>query len=136
MTVKDGSVSKQAKDYKTWASSWSWGGGTRTVDNRTSNYTIVADDNNKIFTNAWASGDIQLTLPTASAWLRLTFIVVAGHYLRVNCATGDTARYIGDVTASAGYFRSQTVGNQLTVEAIDDTQWIVTSLDGTFTFDS
>jgi len=108
---------------------------TLSAEDHTANDTLTAAESGSVHTNKGAGGAIELTLPTAAAGLTFTFVVAAAQFLRVNAASGDTARYLSDVSASAGYFRSNNIGDQLTVTAINDTEWIVTSLDGTFTVD-
>jgi hypothetical protein len=95
--------------------------------------TLTEPETKSIIINSAAT---TIALPDAAAGLEYTFIVTHASYLRVNLAAGDTARYLAQESVAGGYFRSMTVGNVIKISAIDSTQWIVTSLDGAWTFDS
>jgi hypothetical protein len=47
---------------------------TKTIENKTADYTITTADSGKIFTNEGASGSITLTLPSCSAGLYYGFV--------------------------------------------------------------
>jgi len=109
---------------------------TRSIENFTAGDTLTSVETGKVCTNSGATTDIQLTLPTASTGLTFTFVVDAAYYLRINFSTGDNGRYLDTTSATAGYFRSNTVGDTIKVTAIDDTTWQVVSLDGTWSVDA
>lgn len=57
---------------------------------KTSDYTLVNGDTNKVFSNYGASADIALTLPTYSAGLSFTFIRESASYtIRIKPNTGE-----------------------------------------------
>jgi folate-dependent tRNA-U54 methylase TrmFO/GidA len=64
----------------------------------------------------------------------LTFIVQDGDGIRITAASGDTIRIAGTVTAAAGYVESTTIGNTVTLVAINATEWMATAVNGTWTF--
>jgi hypothetical protein len=104
------------------------------VDARTSALSIVANRTNAIFTNEGATSQVVLTLPTAAANLIYSFVVQDADGLRVTAASGDTIRIAGTATAAAGYVENATIGSTLTLVAINATEWIATSVNGTWTF--
>jgi folate-dependent tRNA-U54 methylase TrmFO/GidA len=64
-----------------------------------------------------------------------TYYVQANQTLRIQTAAGDTIRIGGTVTAAAGYIESSTVGDSVTLVAINATEWVATSVvGGPFTF--
>jgi hypothetical protein len=82
----------------------------------------------------------ELTLPFVSGVAtgsEFTFIVGNATYLKVNCQTGQTASYLGTGTASGGYFRSNSYGSKLTLRKLTAaSEWMITDLDGTWTYDA
>lgn len=107
-----------------------------TIENFTANDILGEQESGKTCTNSGAAGAIELTLPDAAAGLEFIFIVNAAQYLRINAVTGDTIRNAATVSIAGGYIRANTVGNVLRLIAINDTQWITTSIIGTWTIDS
>jgi hypothetical protein len=108
-----------------------------TITAQTSNTTLVAGDSSKIYNNAGAAGEVQITLPTASAGLVFGFRVMAAQFLRVISAAGDQIRLMDQASATAGYIRANVVGAVLQLEAQDATTWLVTyGLGGPWTIDS
>lgn len=92
----------------------------------------AAGDSGKTYYNTAAT---DITLPAISNGLRYKFVVKHASYLKVIASGGATIRYQATATAANGYFRSQTVGNVATVEGVNG-DWIVTDLEGTFTYDA
>jgi hypothetical protein len=117
---------------------WLFGWNDRTIDVTLSGTTFC----NYVQTNAGASGEVIITLPTASTAYHIIFIVDAAQYLRVKAATGDLIR--GDLaqdgtivsSAVAGYWRSNEPGAFLKLIAISATTWQVVGIGGTWTVDS
>lgn len=98
-------------------------------------FTVTLRDSNKVYFN---SNTAETTLPsiaTCSVGTKYTFICNNASYIKINCNGTDTASYLTDTTAAGGYFRSNTVGSKLTVNKLAGTNWIVTDLDGTWTWD-
>lgn len=72
------------------------------------------------------------TLPSAAAGYVYTFMVQNASALTITANTGDTIRLAGTVSAAAGTCVSSTVGDVITLIAIDATQWIAQSIIGTW----
>jgi hypothetical protein len=118
----------------------------RSVDNRTGDVSLNSTSScESLQTNAGASGEVILSLPSAVAGVVVVFVVEAAQFLRVKAATGDVIRgtrsanvVAGTVesSATAGYWRSNVPGAHLEVTAIDATTWQVTGIGGTWTIDS
>lgn len=106
--------------------------GAVTVQAKTSGTSLAATETGKIITNEGASALLSDTLPTAAAGMRFTYIVQDSDGIRVNANTGDTIRIAGDVTASAGHIDSTAIGDSITLVSINATEWIATSVSGTW----
>lgn len=106
----------------------------RAITAKTADYTVVANDSNRLFTNAGASGAVNFTLPTAAAGLTYTFYIDASQTLTITAGASTTIRSGGSVTASAGNITASTVGNTVRLTAISATQWIAETITGTWTF--
>lgn len=101
---------------------------------------IAATESGTVFTNEGATAKNYEALPTAAAGYQFTFIVQDADGMRIVANTGDTIRVIDKVTAAAGYIESTTIGSVVTLVAINATEWVATSIhgtwtDGTFTYD-
>lgn len=105
-----------------------------TLAAKTGDYTVTAADAQaKVFHNTGAAGTVIFTLPTASAGLRVTFIVTVAQILRVITGTTDTIRVAAGVsTATTGTVSASTIGNTLTLVCVG-TQWVAESYVGTWT---
>lgn len=99
---------------------------------KTAAYTLTAFDSNRTFTNEGTTARMDFTLPTAAAGLVYRFIVQDTDGIRVIADTGDTIRNAGSVSATAGRIDNATIGSVVTIEAINATEWIVTSFVGTW----
>ncbi len=95
-------------------------------------YSITTDDSGTVFTNEGATGEAYLNLPSAAAGLTYTFCVQDADGLRIVADTGDTIRLSSTVSASAGYAESTTIGSTVTLTAINSTEWIGMSINGTW----
>jgi len=95
--------------------------------------TITAAESRSVFTNEGATALNYHTLPTAAAGLVYTFYVQDTDGIRVVANTGDTIRIDTVVSAAAGYAESTTVGSSVTLTAINATEWVATSVIGTWT---
>ncbi len=108
--------------------------GSVSVTARTTALTLAATDGNKVFTNEGASGEVDFTLPSAAAGIGpYTFIIEAAQVLKVIAHSGDTIRMAATVGAAAGNISANTVGNVVTLVAMNATEWIVISAIGTWT---
>jgi len=95
--------------------------------------TITSSESGSVFTNEGATALNYHTLPTAVSGLTYTFYVQDADGIRVTANTGDTIRIDTSVSASAGYAESTTVGSSVTLTAINATEWVATSVIGTWT---
>lgn len=95
--------------------------------------TLTNADNGKIFTNEGATAEQDYTLPSISratasgdgiATFKITFICQDSDGMKITAASGDTIRMGAAVSASAGYISTTTVGNTVTLIAINATEWI------------
>lgn len=105
-----------------------------TLSAKAADYTVTATDAQaKVFHNTGAAGTVIFTLPTASAGLRVTFIVTAAQILNIKTGTTDTIRVAASVsTATTGSVQASAIGNTLTLVCIG-TQWVAESYVGTWT---
>lgn len=94
---------------------------------------LTSSESDKVLTNEGSTAQNYHTLPTAAAGLTFTFVVQDGDGIRIVANTGDTIRVAGTVSASAGYTESTTVGDVITLIAINATEWIAISYIGTWT---
>jgi len=94
--------------------------------------TITSSESGSVFTNEGATALNYHTLPTAVSGLTYTFYVQDADGIRVTANTGDTIRINTSVSASAGYAESTTVGSSVTLAAINATEWVATSVIGTW----
>lgn len=101
---------------------------------RTTALSVAANQTRALFTNEGATAQVVFTLPTAAANIAYTFIVQDADGTRVTAASGDTIRIAGTVSSAAGYIESTTIGNTVTLVAINATEWIATASHGTWTF--
>jgi len=96
-------------------------------------YPISAVESNTLYTNEGATAKAYLTLPTAAAGLRYSFIVQDTDGLRIVANAGDTIRSNTSVSAAAGFAEATAIGATMTLVAINATEWISTSTLGTWT---
>lgn len=96
-------------------------------------YSVSATvDNRTAMTNEGATSLVTFTLPTAVANLDYSFYIQDADGLRITANTGDTIRFSATVTAAAGSITSTTVGSSIRLYAINATEWVATSLIGTW----
>lgn len=97
---------------------------------------IVAAESRTTYTNEGSTAQNYHTLPAAAAGIRLRFIVQDADGIRIVAAGDDTIRNAATASAAAGFIQSSTIGNVIELEAINATEWFVTSIIGTWTIDS
>lgn len=102
------------------------------VLNKTADYECTAADSGKVVTNAGAGGTVAITLPTAAAGYRFTFILMAAQELRITPAAGDAIKIGTSAGAAAEYFVADAVGETVTIVSVDATNWVATSYIGTW----
>jgi hypothetical protein len=79
------------------------------------------------------AGNHTLTLHSAVAGHWFDFVIINGNTLRIQANTGDNIRIVDDVTATAGYIESSTIGSVLRLEAVDATTWVAKYVSGVWT---
>ena len=94
----------------------------------------AASDSFNIFHNEGSTAANYHSLPTAATGYQFTYVVQDGDGLRVTASTGDTIRSVASVTSSGGYIESTTIGSSITIVAINATEWMATSISGTWSF--
>lgn len=92
---------------------------------------VAATESLAVFTNEGAAALDVFTLPTAVAGLQYTFVVQDADGIQVQAAAGDTIRIAGAVSSVAGTATSTTIGDTLTLVAINATEWVAIGLEGT-----
>lgn len=98
---------------------------------------LTAGEVGKTFTNEGSGAANYHTLPTARAGLGpFTFVVQDSDGMRIVANTGDTIRIAASACPAAGYIECSTIGNTVTLLAINATEWIATSYVGTWTVSS
>lgn len=105
----------------------------RSVEAVTTTKSPAATESREAYTNEGDADGAAVTLPTAAAGLEYTAVVQAAQLLTINAAAGDTIRIGSNVTAAAGYVRSNVVGSRVTLLAINATEWVATSIAGEWT---
>lgn len=94
---------------------------------------LATTESNKVLTNEAATAANYHTLPAAAAGLTFTFIVADGDGMRIVAGSGDSIRLGNKVTAAAGYVESTTIGDTVTIMAINGDEWVMVSGHGTWT---
>jgi len=97
---------------------------------------LTAGESGKLFTNEGVGALNCHTLPTAVAGYNYTFVVQDANGIKVTAAAADTIRVGGVVSKAAGYVTSTTVGDSLTIASINATEWVATSIIGTWTVET
>ncbi len=100
-------------------------------------------DNNRVFTNEGTTVENHHDLPaavgvtatpqTANGYTYI-FIIQDSDGMQINAASGDTIRCGSDVTTSGGDISATAIGNSITLVSINSTEWMCTSIVGTWTF--
>ncbi len=89
---------------------------------------ITFDESRTFFTNEGVTALNHHDLPTAAAGIEFTFYIQDANGMQINAATGDTIRIGSSVSASAGNISSTTVGECITLVAINATEWVAKSV--------
>jgi hypothetical protein len=107
---------------------------------KTAAYLITTDDQGSLFTNEGTAIEVNFTLPPAASGLGpFHFYNQDTDGLRVIADAGDTIRIgvgAGAVTVAAGNVKPQNpsdIGAFMTVVAINATEWVAMSLNGSWT---
>lgn len=89
--------------------------------------------NRLLLTNEGATAKNYYNLPSAASGLDIAFYVQDADGIRIVAAAGDTIRVAASVSSVAGYCEATTVGNYVRLVAINATEWVATSVVGTWT---
>jgi len=82
------------------------------------------------WTNEGAAAKAYFTLPTAAAQAWGIFYVQDADGLRVTAGAGDTIRIGATVSSAGGYCESTTIGDSITIIAINATEWVAVNYVG------
>lgn len=102
--------------------------GWKDVVAKTADYTVVAADNNTIFTNRGAAGAVNFTLPAIAKGLRYRFCVEADQNVTITAATADTLVVFNDAAADSIAFSTvaERIGGAFEIYANDNaSKWLV-----------
>lgn len=97
---------------------------------------LTDSESRKVFTNEGATAEVYNTLPTALTGSSFTFYCQDTDGIRVTANTADTIRLGASVSAAAGFVKSVVIGSSITLVAINATEWVATSIVGTWTVDA
>lgn len=89
-------------------------------------------DKDKVFTNQGAAALVTFNLPAAVVGLRFTFYNQNANNISIDAAAGDTIRIAGLVTGAGGAVTSTAIGDTVTLQAINSTEWVAIASLGTF----
>lgn len=103
------------------------------VNYQTANLTVKPEQASEVFTNEGATSKPVFTLPTPYLGCEFTFVVQDADGLRVSAVAGSTIRIAGSVSADAGFVEATTIGNTVTLLAINTSEWVATAVNGTWT---
>jgi hypothetical protein len=103
----------------------------RFIEAVTTTKSASAVESNELYTNEGDADGATVNLPTAAAGLCYTAVVQAAQTLTIDAAAGDTIRVGANVTAADGAIDSATVGDSVTLCAVNATEWVATALIGT-----
>ena len=87
-------------------------------------HTVVALESRRVFTNEGGTAEIVHNLPSAAGGGTYSYIIQDADGIRVNAAAGDTLRIGATVSAAAGRIQSTTIGDTVTLVAINATEWV------------
>lgn len=102
--------------------------GWRNVVAKATSYTVLAADNNTLFTTQGAVGAVTFTLPTIAKGLRYRFFNEAAQTMTIASVVADTLVVFNDLAADSISFStaSELIGNGIEVIAnADATKWLV-----------
>lgn len=99
----------------------------------TANTSISLMQSGTTFTNEGATALRTHTLGGAMAGHVFTFYVQDADGIKISAGTGDTIRMGASVSAAAGFISSTTIGDHVTIRAINLTEWVATAYSGTWT---
>lgn len=130
-----GQSGNSGKQLTTNGSVASWETPKSSAD-KTSTATLTAEEVNgtQTLTNDGAAGEVVLTWPALVDGQEATFYVNDAQYLQIKAPAATTIRIGAVQSAAAGYVRSNTVGNWITIKAMPD-ELVVFAYGGTWNYD-
>lgn len=107
----------------------------RTVEAKTANYTVTAEDIGKTFTNEGASGAITFALPAATVGLWYRFTALAAQELRIDPNGTETIALpsTGAQSAAGAYIVFDAIGEGVEIQCVKAGTWSARSYIGTIT---
>ncbi len=102
-------------------------------ETKTANYSILISDSGKCFNNIGATGEVDLSLPTAAAGLRYSFIVDAAQTVKIIAQALQSIALESIISATGGSIEADTPYQALTIESHKAGFWVVTSATGSWT---
>src|SRR5690606_32193356 len=93
----------------------------------TSARSVLVGDAGTVFTNEGATSQVVFTLPAAASGLGpFTFVVHDTDGIRVSVfgGVGDSIRAGASVSTTGGYIQSTTIGDSITLVAINANEWV------------
>lgn len=106
---------------------------TRETASKTSDYTATVGDSGTLFDNALATAPVYIFLPGATVGVQYSFYVAAGQKFAIQAGSGDLIKNGSEETSVAGEVYSSTIGDMISVVAVDSTTWSVELISGTWT---
>lgn len=106
------------------------------VSAKTANYTILASESGKTFTNTGAAGEVDFTLPVATPGLRFTFALKVAQQIKILTGNGtdQVALPSTGVPGTAGHgITCSTAGPTVVLECTSTGIWSVVGFTGTWT---
>ena len=104
-------------------------GGWKAIKAKTTDYTVVDQDNGTLFTTLGAAGAVNFTLPAhaSNQGQRYGFYSAADQNLTVTSATAATIICFNDLAADSVAFStsSEKIGGMFEVIGLDNNKWIV-----------
>ena len=95
--------------------------------------TIAAEEADYTFTNEGATARVDFTLPAAARGLRYTFKCNDTDGIRVIAAGTNKIRNAATLSAAGGRVDSTTIGSAITLQALNESEWWVIAIVGTWT---
>lgn len=111
------------------------GRGTRAVEVKTADYTIVAGtDNGKTFTNEGAGAAVTFALPAATVGQWYRFVAKAAQEIRIDPNGTETIALASGVQQAAGaYITFDAIGERVSIECVKAGCWETSEAVGTIT---
>lgn len=110
-------------------------GTSKTIEAKTTDYTLLSSDSGKKFTNYGAASAITFTLPSSLANEIFEFERVADYALKIQAQNGLVIRSGNSSTATNGYFNLLSIASSIEIEATNS-YWSAALTAGSASIDS